>query len=187
MKNNTFRMFVGPMFSSKTSHLMSALEKCKYQQKSIVVYKPSIDDRYSTSDVVTHNGFKWPATVIKTGEDIFEHLSNPSIEPNVIAVDEAFMIPDVADALIWLYRNGIDIIVSSLDMSSSCKPFKEIEKMFPWATHIEKCTAVCTVCGEDAHFTHKKNISDQEIEVGGSDLYEPRCHQHHPNFMLKVD
>jgi len=64
-------------------------------------------------------------------------------------------------------------------MSSAGKPFSEIEKMLVWATQVEKCTAVCTACGRDAHYTHKKQIGGEEIEVGGSELYEPRCYSHH--------
>ena len=54
--------------------------------------------------------------------------------------------------------------------------------MLPWATKIEKCPAVCTICGKDAFYTYRKVDSLSEIEVGGSELYEPRCWGHHPNF-----
>lgn len=177
--NPTFTVFTGPMFSSKTSKLLASLERYRYQHKKVAVFKPSMDDRYSVGEVVTHVGWKMPATCVKSGVDILEHLANTSENPNVIAVDEAFMIPGIADTLIWLYRNGFSIVVSSLEMSASAKPFHEIEKMLPWATHVEKCSAVCTVCGRDAHFTHKKQTGGDEIEVGGSELYEPRCFSHH--------
>lgn len=177
--NPEFIVYTGPMFSSKTSRLLSALEKYKYQHKRTTLFKPVIDDRYSTSEVVTHGGWKVPAVTVKTGAEILEHLTNLKDEPHVVAVDEAFMIPGSAEALIWLYRYGFSVLVSSLEMSYACKPFHEIEKMLPWATTVEKCTAVCTVCGRDAHYTHKKQTNDEEIEVGGSELYEPRCHSHH--------
>ena len=52
--------------------------------------------------------------------------------------------------------------------------------MLPWATKIEKCPAVCPVCGRDAYYTYKKNDDGEEIAVGGAELYEPRCFEHHP-------
>ncbi len=52
--------------------------------------------------------------------------------------------------------------------------------MLPWATHIEKCPAVCPVCGKDAYYTYKKNDDGVEIAIGGAELYEPRCFDHHP-------
>lgn len=174
------------MFSSKTSSLLALLEKYKYQHKKIVVFKPRIDDRYSVSEVVTHSGWKVPAVCVKSGAEILEYLTNLDMAPQIVAVDEAFMIPGSADTLVWLYTFGFTVVVSSLEMSSTGKPFTEIEKMLPWATHVQKCTAVCTVCSRDAHFTHKKQIGGEEIEVGGSELYEPRCAQHFPELFQNV-
>ena len=175
-----FIVYTGPMFSSKTSSLLSALERYKYQNKKVILYKPEIDDRYSVSEVVTHGGYKMPAFCVKCGSDIIEHLATLNENQHVIAVDEAFMLPGVAEALIWLYKNGYTIVVSSLDLSATGSTFSEMEKMFSWATKIEKCTAVCTACGRDAHFTHKKQSGGDEIEVGGQELYEPRCAAHFP-------
>jgi thymidine kinase len=98
---------------------------------------------------------------------------------DVVAVDEAFMIEGIADALIDVFRLGKTVIVSSIDLSSSCKPFPEMTKMFPWATNIQKCPAVCTVCNNDAYYTIRKTESEDEISVGGSEMYEPRCWFHH--------
>lgn len=180
LQNPDFIVYTGPMFGSKTSRLLSTLEKYKYQHKRVAVFKPLIDDRYSTNEVVTHGGWKTPAVCVKSGADVLEHLVNLKEEPHVVAVDEAFMIPGISETLIWLYKNGFTIVVSSLEMSASGKPFCEIEKMLVWATVVEKCTAVCTVCGRDAYFTHKKQTGGDEIEVGGSELYEPRCYSHFP-------
>ena len=110
-------------------------------------------------------------------------LSEMEENPHVIAVDEAFMIPGIANVLIWLYRSGYSIVVSSLDLSAAGKPFEEIEKMLPWATKVEKLSAVCVVCNRDAHYTYKKQVGGDEIEVGGSELYEPRCLKCHPTIL----
>jgi thymidine kinase len=166
--------------SSKTSSLLHALERFKYQNRSVAAFKPMIDDRYAELAIVSHNGFRCPAKAISEGSDIIKYLSSPGVtQPDVIAVDEAFMIPGIAETLNWLYRNGFTIVVSTLDISATGKVFKEIEAMLPWATKIEKCTAVCTVCGDDAHYTHRKVASEAEISVGGAETYEPRCLTHH--------
>ena len=186
LNNPEFIVYCGPMFSSKTSSLLATLEKYKYQHKKVIVFKPNIDDRYSVSEVVTHGGWKVPAVCVKSGSEILEYLMSHDEEPQVVAVDEAFMIPGSADALTWLYTYGFTVVVSSLEMSSAGKPFTEIEKMLPWATQVNKCSAVCTVCGRDAHFTHKKQTGGEEIEVGGSELYEPRCAQHFPELFQNI-
>lgn len=183
---NEFIVFVGPMASCKTSKLLMSLEKSKYRNEPVILFKPKIDDRYSDMNVVSHAGWSRPAISISTGNEIIGLLAGQQIDPKVVAVDEAFMITGIADVLIWLYRNGYNIVVSSLDLSSTCKPFIEVQKMSSWATHVEKCSAVCSVCGKDAFYTYRKitNI-DTEISVGGLEAYEPRCYNCHP--FMKVD
>jgi thymidine kinase len=136
-----------------------------------------MDRRYAKEEITTHNGGKLEALIVSTGDEILRHTE--LYEPDVIAVDEAFMIDGSADALIKIYRRGISVVVSSIEMSANCNSFPEIEKILPWATKIEKCTAVCVVCGEDAPYTQKKVNDIAEITVGGSELYEPRCWSHH--------
>jgi thymidine kinase len=181
----TFTIYTGPMFSGKTEKLLMMVERFKRQKKKVVLFKPKIDDRYEAGKVVTHSGWSSPAISIKNAADILEYLESEEMPPDVIAVDEAFMVRNVAEVLTWLFRNGITVLVSSIDLSASGKPFHEIEKMFPWATHVEKCAAVCTVCGRDAYYTHKKIVDDDDsdIVVGGDETYEPRCMFHSPTVM----
>ena len=119
------------------------------------------------------------AIVVSNGNEIMKHILFLESMPDIVAVDEAFMIDGVSDALKNIYKLGVTIVVASLDLSSTCQPFEEILSMMPYATKIEKCPAVCTICGEDAFYTHKKLDNKIEIEVGGKNLYEPRCWQHH--------
>jgi thymidine kinase len=183
MKTNpSFHVYCGPMFSSKTSRLLMELERYKYQHVHVVVFKPQIDTRYSISEVITHGGWRHSAVCVQDGSDVLKYLAEIDVDPSVIAVDEAFMIPGIAEALVFLYQSGFNVVVSTLDMASNGKPFPEVVQMLPWATKIEKCTAVCTVCGDDAFFTHKKTTGGSElvVEVGGDELYEPRCAAHFP-------
>ena len=180
MSNPEFIVYCGPMFSSKTTGLLSSIDRFKYQNKKVAVFKPQMDSRYSNDFVCTHSGWKVPAFCVKDGSDILENLSEMQDNPQVIAVDEAFMIPGVAKVLGWLYRCGYSIVVSSLDLSATGKPFEEIEKILPWATKVEKRSAVCVVCNKDAFYTYKKQSNEEEIEVGGDELYESRCLKCHP-------
>lgn len=178
MSNPEFIVFTGPMFSGKTSKLLLTLEKFKYQNKKIIAFKPLIDDRYSDKDIVTHMGWDYKAHVIKNNVELLQILSDESELYSVVAIDEQFMIKGSSDILIWLFKKGVTVIVSTLDLSFQGKPFDEVQKILPYATRIEKCASVCTVCGNDAFYTHKKVHDENEIVIGGSDLYEPRCFQH---------
>ncbi len=177
-QNPELIVFVGPMFSGKTTRLLAALDRYHYQDKKILAFKPMLDDRYSLMDIKSHNGAGIPARSIRSGQELFDIVYSESdlSRPDVIAVDEVFMIDGVAEVLINLFRDGFTVIVSSLEMSAACNPFTEVSKLMPWATRIEKCPAVCAHCHQDAYFTHRKvENENDDIQVGGSELYEPRC------------
>jgi thymidine kinase len=149
-------IFTGPMFGSKTTNLLGAIDRYRYQNKVVTAFKPKLDDRYSISKIVTHNGGSIDAHVIRDGKDIMNFIQNHPEYIDVVAIDEAFMIEGVSAVLIDLFKSGKTIIISSLDLSATLKPFEEIEKLMPWATKIKKCPAVCVVCGNDAYYTYKK-------------------------------
>jgi thymidine kinase len=111
---------------------------------------------------------------------LWNHYSAYSDPIDAVAIDEAFMIDGVSSAALQILRRGTSVMIASLDLSARCKPFDEIERLMPYATRIEKCSAVCPVCGDDAYYTAKLSESQAEIEVGGRNLYEPRCFRHHP-------
>jgi thymidine kinase len=178
-----FLLFVGPMFGGKTTRLLAALDRYRYQKKNILLFKPKMDERYNKENVTTHNGIKSPrAVLVETGHELYSTFISIDKEESVdiVAVDEAFMIPGCADALIKIYKaRAKTIVVSSIQLNSVGGVMAEVPKMMPWATEMTVCPAVCFECGADAHFTYKK--SNQEnigIEVGGSELYESLCYYH---------
>jgi thymidine kinase len=174
-----FTIFTGPMFGSKTTKMLATIDRYRYQQKKVVAFKPTIDERYDKSSIVTHSGGKIPAICVKSGSDILDYIQELDENPDVIAVDEAFMIKESSTALISLFKAGYTIVVSSLQLSATGNSFEEVRDMMPWATKIEVCPAVCPATGRDAYYTHKKDDNLAEIAVGGSDLYEPRCWEMH--------
>jgi thymidine kinase len=174
MKNPQFVIFTGPMFGGKTTSMLSKLERAKYQKKKIALFKPKRDVRYTFGKVMSHTGFSWDAQNVSNGEEILG-LANGA---EIIAVDEAFMIPGAAEALITLFKRGKTIYVSSIQLSAKGEPFEEIQKMFPWATKVEVCPAVCPISGQDAYYTIAKTQGLENIHVGGDDLYEPRSYHY---------
>ncbi len=173
------------MFGQKTSKMLLAVEKQRHAGKEIHAFKPSVDNRYSSDEIVTHMGWSIPATCVKSGQNIEAHMLEHAVnlKNSLVVVDELFMLPGVADTLIWLFKQGVDVVVATLDLSYACKPFDEVSKILPWATHVEKCPSACSVCGHDAYYTHRSStdaVDDSGIAVGGKESYEPRCRKHHP-------
>ena len=179
MRMPEFIIFTGPMFGAKTSRLLAVIDRFSYQNRNVICFKPRIDRRYSISNITTHNGNSIEAVSVNTGEEIVNIVNSKDVFFDVVAVDEAFMIDGCAEAMLQLFRSGRTIVVSSLQLSATGNVFEEIRDMMPWATKIEVCPAVCTISGRDAYYTHKKVNDLAEITVGGSELYEPRCWEHH--------
>ena len=92
--------------------------------------------------------------------------------------------------LISLYKKGISIIVSSIQLDTKEIPFENIKNMMPWATKIEICPAVCTMCDQDAYFTEAMfdiNNATAEERVGSHGMYEPKCARHYADFKERED
>ena len=171
MPTPEFKIYCGPMFGSKTTKMLTVLERASFQKKKVIAFKPKMDERYAQSSIVTHAGLRFDAHNVQTGDEILE-LSQ---DYDVIGVDEAFMIEGAAEALIGLYKQGKTVVISSIQLSASGQTFEEIKNILPWATKIEVCPAVCVKTGKDAFFTVKKSEVSTEIEVGGAEKYEPRA------------
>ena len=184
-----FILYTGPMFSSKTTKLLMEADTRQYRKQKIISFKSRLDNRYShIGEIVTHNFNKLPAFLVHTGDELISVLSKNE-EVDVVLIDELFMINGVADVCIELFKKGYTIIASSIDLSFQGEPFKEVQKIMPYCTKIVKCTAVCPVCGDDARYTFKKeqyslSNANKKIQVGGSELYEPRCQEHHSYMKL---
>jgi thymidine kinase len=184
--NPKFIIYTGPMFGSKTTRLMAEIDRATYRKRKILAFKSQKDKRYIEDKISTHSGATYPAICIEDALSIFHYLDDNSYNSNtIIAVDEAFMIKNIDSFLISLYRKGINIIISTIQLDANETPFENIKNMMPWATKIEICPAVCTMCDQDAYFTEAMfdiNNSSVEERVGSYGMYEPRCTKHYTTF-----
>jgi len=65
-------LICGPMFSGKSEELMRRLRRVGYARKTAILVKPAIDDRYSVDEVVSHEGQRMAARVVRTPEAIMQ-------------------------------------------------------------------------------------------------------------------
>ena len=70
-------VIIGPMFSEKSGELIKqCLLSQNYQNKTVRIYKPVIDDRYGEDEVVSRIGLRMPAYNIS--QEITPERSGPS-------------------------------------------------------------------------------------------------------------
>ena len=186
--NPFFNVYIGPMFGAKTTRLLADIDRLKYKGRRVVAFKPNVDKRYTKDKISSHNNGTIKACCIDDAEDILNVIESFNLDGttiDTIAVDEAFMLQNIDKVLIDLYKKGYNIIVSSIQMNTKEMPFDNIKNILPWATKIEVCPAVCTMCDSDAYFTEALfdiENATQEEKVGGKNMYEPRCAKHFSEF-----
>jgi len=68
------------------------------------------------------------------------------------------------------------VIVAGLDLDYRGEPFEIMAEFLARSENVTKNLAICTVCGEDAHYSQRLNASlGERVLVGAADLYEARC------------
>jgi thymidine kinase len=177
-------MIIGPMFSGKTTSLISELTR--YIDLEIpVAYINSSDD--TRSDYFsTHNSSLTQVSpkfeTIKT-KKLFE-LEDTVLEKfEVIAIDESQFFEDILNFVKkWLTKGKI-IYVAGLDGDIEQKVFGDLVYLIPYATEVRKLNAVCELCRKEkcivlAPFTIRKSESKEKVVIGGKDIYLPVCSFH---------
>ena len=66
---------VGAMFAGKTSELLKRILWANHQNKKIVVIKPSLDNRYSESKIITHNDLSHECFSMQNWDDVKKKYS----------------------------------------------------------------------------------------------------------------
>ena len=51
----SIEVITGPMFAGKSEELLRRINRLKYAKKKFLVFKPTIDNRYSETEVVSHS------------------------------------------------------------------------------------------------------------------------------------
>ncbi len=56
----------GPMFSGKSEELIRRLRRAMIARKRVEVFKPTIDDRYSSDEIVSHGDLRMKSQVVSS-------------------------------------------------------------------------------------------------------------------------
>ena len=181
-------VITGPMFAGKTTELIKRIERQIFAKRKAALFKPSIDNRYSESEIVAHNGLRYEAYVIPTTEEgvkmIYDITKNEKLE--VIGVDEVQFFPlSIVETLNKLADEGIYVIAAGLNLDFKGDPFPVTRELLVRADNIVYLTAICTICGAPA--TRSQRLINGKpaprnspvILVGGLESYEARCRRHH--------
>ncbi len=166
------------MFSGKSEELMRRLRRVGYARKHAILVKPAIDDRYSVNEVVSHEGQRMAARVVRNPEAILALATGC----DVVGVDEGQFLDDsLIDVCEQLVDRGIRVVIAGLDLDYRREPFGPMPRLLAMADEVAKLKAVCHGCGESALYTQRlfdgkpARFSGETVVIGGLDSYEARC------------
>ena len=169
-------VIAGCMFSGKTEELIRRLRRAKIAKQKVIVFKPSIDNRYSEEQIVSHSEQALPSVIINDASEIITLAQ----EAQVIGIDEAqFFDDNLIEVVNQLADNGKRVIIAGLDMDYKAVPFEPMPKLLAVAEYITKTHAICMKCGNPADRTQRNSTSGERVLVGASGTYEARCRKCH--------
>lgn len=185
-RDGWIEVICGSMFAGKTEELIRRITRIKYAKKDIIVFKPSIDDRYEKTEVVSHSQRKVKSIVVKDSAEIKEYINNLEKLPYAIAIDEAqFFDRGLIEVLEDLANKGTRVIAAGLDLDFRGEPFGIMPDILARAEYVTKLHAICQVCGDLATRTQRiidnkpAYYEDEIILVSAKEKYEARCRHCH--------
>ena len=178
-KDGWIEVICGCMFAGKTEELIRRINRIKYAKKDVIVFKPTIDDRYSKQDVVSHKNNRINAVVVKNSEEVRNYLTKL---PYAVCFDEVqFFDEGLVTLCEELANKGVRVICAGLDLDFKGEPFGIMPNLLARSEFVTKLNAICVVCGAPATRTQRiingkpAHYNDSIILVSGSESYEARC------------
>lgn len=163
----------GPMFSGKSEELIRRVTRYGIARIPVQTFKPEIDTRYSTGEVVSHSNLSTEAIPVADSSELLHTVEDRTV---VIGIDEAqFFDQGLVDVAMQLAGAGKQLIIAGLDLDYLGRPFEPIPTLMLRAEYVTKALAVCHRCGGPGLFTQRVVQSDELVVLGAQDSYEARC------------
>ena len=173
-KRGWIEVIAGSMFSGKTEELIRRLRRAEIARQKVEIFKPSIDVRYSLTDVVSHDENTIRSTAVDNSATILLLAGNV----DVVGIDEAqFFDVGLIDVCNKLSDMGVRVIVAGLDMDFRGKPFGPMPGLMASAEYVTKVHAICMRCGNLAQFSHRLSDAEKLVVLGEKGAYEPLCRE----------
>jgi thymidine kinase len=171
-KGGWIEIIAGGMFSGKSEELIRRLRRAVIARQRVQVFKPIIDDRFASDDIVSRDERRLKAIAVATSAEL---LARVEIGVQVVGIDEVQFFDDgVVEVCMQLADAGIRVIAAGLDQDYMRRPFGPMPALLAVAEDVSKMHAVCVRCGGAAHYSQRVSGGDAQVQVGDAS-YEARC------------
>ena len=183
-------LIIGPMFSGKTSKLVSIFHKLRAYDESVCIVNYALDKRYSDKDQMsTHDNVHLDCIMVS---ELKSMLLNTEImdKYNVFLINEGQFFNDLYDTVLHMVETlNKTVYIAALDGDYMRNGFKTIMQLIPLSDTIDKLTAVCKKCldGTPAMFSKRIVNSEDRIYIGSDKDYVSVCRKcyHDSHLYLK--
>jgi len=166
-------LWLGSMFSGKTTQLVQVYKKYSYIGKQIAVVNYDGDKRYHDTMLSTHDKTMIPCIQCSTLTHILPELQ----KADVILINEGQFFPDLNAVVVELVEiHKKSIYISALDGDFKRNKFGEVLDLIPYCDKVTKLHALCAYCKNGRSALFSKRITNEVGQVViGTDNYKPLC------------
>ena len=169
-------LIIGPMFSSKSTTLLSFERRFIILKKKYLCINHSFDTRYNDEGkITTHDGTSSTSGSNTVCHEL-SHLKDEELnEFEAFIIDESQFFDDI-DIFADKWANlGKIIVCAGLNSDFKKEPFENISKLLAKADKVIHLNSICEKCGSDAPFTKRTIQNAEKTLIGGIESYVPRC------------
>ena len=172
-------LFIGPMFSGKTTKLLEIYKQYTFCNSEVVVINHSSDNRYSDTMLSTHDKTMIPCLNIIKLMDLFKYSPFLDIhieKSDVILINEGQFFEDLYEFVSHCLREKKKIYVCGLDGDFQRKKFGQILDLIPLCDKVTKLKSLCGICknGSPGIFSLRLTKESCQTLIGSSN-YIPVC------------
>ena len=182
----SLKIIIGPMFSGKTTYLLSEIEKYK-DYKILCINHRNDNLRYEIEmDAFrTHDNKFYSSLMLNNLQELYfnKELNNYYNEADIIIIDEGQFFSDLFKFIYNALNNhnvNKKFIVAGLKSDYLMRPLGDICLLLSMSDEIIELFTYCKYCNNKALFTRLVNkfVSSTGIYIGGGEHYESVCRNH---------
>lgn len=177
-------LIIGPMFSEKSTEMVSRIRRAAYAGQASVIIKHNNDERYGGAvDVLTTPNIRQtstPSSEFCAAIRVVAAVALSDVVPNmferVIGVDEGQFYPDLVKTCERWASMGFRVIVAALDGDFARRPFGGVCDLVPLCESVKKRRGICMDCRCcESAFTRRLGSNRVLIQIGAGERYRAVC------------
>ena len=173
-KSGYLEIILGPMFSGKTSKILEVYKQCTFCSIPVMVINHSVDTRYGTSVISTHDGQKIPSLITDNIQELWKSERDNKVD--VVLINEGQFFEGLYEAVVQMLKEEKRVYVCGLDGDFKREKFGEILDLIPICDNVYKLHSLCGVCknGREGIFSQRITKETDQTLVGVEN-YIPVC------------